>query len=924
MMPLNYIPIPLIFLLTFFVLHPVAIAQAPKSGGVDDAEWLTARSPLQIMPTSVCTRVNIRTLSGQCTSESQTIWGSARRPQFSYTAGASSLHPKTGLPSARDISNIVFDQRGLNTVNAHGLNQLFVFFGQFVDHNMVTTPQDPQERFDIPVPRNDRSLPPGSKMQFLRSMRARVDDSEGGGMDSNNDPVERPLNTLSSPLDLVGVYGAFDMRNFNLRGFNSGGGLSARMKTSPGNLLPLNEAKLVNAPDTSNRFFLAGDHRANEHTVLLAMHTLFVREHNRLVKLIRDSVGNIPGAAVYNAARAMNIAQFQKIVFEQFYPAAVGRDLPAYTGFNPNVNPTISDIFSGAAFRVGHTLVSKTVPRRNAQGNALPEIQMKDLFFRPASEFSPRLMDEVMRGTAHAAAQEVDAWVVDALRNQLFSKVPGEGDFDLIALNLQRGRDHALPSFNEVRRLFGIAPASNFREITRDRSTAARLSSAYRGNVNNVEAFVGLMAEDHEPGSTFGKTMIAIWEAEFTRLRDGDQFLYLRSDRFPALVRNNFKSWIDTVQRPGGVTLADIIVANSAITPDQLPSGDVFKTVKGNIGGSPVPSIQPSTSSITVFARSEGWDDGKSADIQINGKSVFGSKPSFPDAAQKGMNVAVIDEVSGQVLSVRRFNTWLSRAESSGLRRHVRGIPKGRVLAITVMDEASRNLDSETRSVLANRLGSKRIGDLNTRDSWCLITRVGYPEDMLHEAFSKRFDGGVEVMTDALSLPLPAPKPTPIRPTPRRSPTPLVEVSASSAGFDDGNKADIQVNSKSVFGTVAGGPTESRRGMNVAVIDENYGNVLSLEVFDTAESRSANSNFLDFLQEIPKGRILAIAVQENAGRFLSTGTKVFLTELGSKRIGDLEYRDSWCFVTRVGHADKQLEEGFSNRRAGGVEVKLRF
>lgn len=417
-------------------------------------------------------------------------------------------------------------------------------------------------------------------------------------MDGSND-IERPLNSLSSPLDLVAVYGASDTRNIALRG-TSGGSFLETLETSGDNLLPLNNGRFVNGPDTSNRFFLAGDHRANEHAVLTAFHTLFVREHNRLVSLIRNRVGNLPRVEIYEAARAMNITQFQKIVFEQLYPAAVRRPLPPYTGFRRDVDPTVSDIFSGAAFRVGHTMVSNIVPRLNAAGNRLSPIPMARLFFREASTFTSELMDEILRGTAHELAEEVDTWVVNALRNQLFQNVDGEEGFDLVALNIQRGRDHALPSFNEIRDLFGIPRATSFADITTDASVVGRLSRAYRGNVNNVEAFVGLLAEDHEPGSTFGKTMIAVWEAEFTRLRDGDQFLYLRTERFPNLVRAQFSEWIEKIQSTNGVTLANVIADNTRITSSQLPQTDVFKVEESS-------ASEPR--SIRIFVRSLRRDD---------------------------------------------------------------------------------------------------------------------------------------------------------------------------------------------------------------------------------------------------------------------------------------------------------------------------
>lgn len=580
-----FIPLPLLFFALFFFL-PLTLAQPPRLQGKDQ-QFLRPRTTTSYH--SVCPTVHVRTLTGECTSSLTATWGSAQRPQFSYlTPTATSVHATVGLPSARFVSNTIFNQQpGDSRFNSHGLNLLFVFFAQFVDHNMVTTPQNKADRMDIPIPDDDMpSVRARKTFPFERSMRANVGSSG----------AQRPLNTLSSALDLDAVYAANTQRNINaLRGFDATGEVSAFLKTSGDELLPLNMDKFVNAPDISNRFFIAGDHRSNEHPVLTAFHTIFLREHNRLVREIRNRVGTNVAHVLYDAARAMNIAQFQKIVFEQFYPSAIGSPLPPYTGYKPGVDATISDVFSGAAYRFGHTMVSNTVPRRNAGNVKLPSVPMAQLFFRTASTFSTSFMEDILRGTAHESAQEVDTYVVDALRNQLFENVDGEDGFDLISINLQRSRDHALPSYNRVRQLFGFPPAGTFSQITRKREVAERLSRGYNGRVDDVELFVGLLAEDHVPGSTFGRTMNAMWKREFTRLRDGDQFHYLLTDKLPPLVKNHFKDWIAKLQRREGITLKDIIIQNSGITDAQLPRS-VFKVSRVGVSSN-IPFNQPSGSS---------------------------------------------------------------------------------------------------------------------------------------------------------------------------------------------------------------------------------------------------------------------------------------------------------------------------------------
>lgn len=510
-----------------------------------------------------CSHLHYRSLSGRCTSSKKASWGQARLAQFSYFPRSTSVRPTgSNLRSAREVSNILSAQSA-NTVNKHGLNELFTFFGQFLDHNLVATPENKRDPLDIDVPASDSRLS-ARKLPFKRSVRR----ATGFGRS------RRPINILSSAVDLVAVYGPNPFRNRALLEFNHKRVMTGKLKTSRDGLMPLNTAGLRNSPDSSARFFLAGDHRANENPALLAMHTLFVREHNRLVDEIKKKIPLLKPQQLYELARKLNIAQFQKIVYEEFYPAILSRGLPPYRGFQPTVNPTVSDIFAGAAFRIGHTMVGMQIPRRGHRRQFRPR-EMNDMFFRPASSFSSVEMNNVIRGIAKSPAQEVDLKVVDLLRNFLFTNVRGETGFDLVALNIQRGRDHALPKFNQIRTLFGIPRAKDFGGISRNRRVADALSRAY-GHVDNVEAFAGMLAEDHRAGDGMGFTMGAVWRAEFARLRDGDRHFYLNLKSYPDLLRDHMTDEVTILLRKSHGTLRDIITRNTATTRTHLSARNIF------------------------------------------------------------------------------------------------------------------------------------------------------------------------------------------------------------------------------------------------------------------------------------------------------------------------------------------------------------
>jgi hypothetical protein len=96
---------------------------------------------------------------------------------------------------------------------------------------------------------------------------------------------------------------------------------------------------------------------------------------------------------------------------------------------------------------------------------------------------------------------------------------------DLVAINIQRGRDHGLPDYNTLRVAYGLSPVTSFADITLDTTLQAQLAAMY-GDVDNLDAWVGGLAEDHLPSASVGPLVHASMVDQFTRLRDGDRFFY--------------------------------------------------------------------------------------------------------------------------------------------------------------------------------------------------------------------------------------------------------------------------------------------------------------------------------------------------------------------------------------------------------------
>ncbi len=494
-----------------------------------------------------------RTLDGSGNNKEDPLIGSAhtnlkRLFASDYGDGESTL-AGADRPSPRVISNIVVEQDGV-TGNHLGASDYLWQWGQFLDHDIdLTDGVDPAEPADIPVPVDDQFFFAGSTISFNRSL-----------YDVGSVPRQQ-INEITAWIDASNVYGSSLDRLEALREPDS-----ARLKTSAGNLLPFNENGLANAGGDAATLYLAGDVRANEQVGLTVMHTIFVREHNRLVDQYAKEHPDWNDDRLFNKARRIVIAQMQVITFEEFLPALLGRNAIAkYGGYDSDIDASIANEFSTAAYRFGHSALSPTLLRLNADGTEYEggHLSLRQAFFRPDVLQEQGSLEAILRGLAAQECQTIDVRVIDDVRNFLFGEPPSSG-FDLASLNIQRGRDHGLPSYNDARREMGLEARSNFADVSTDPEVVTRLETAYQ-SVEDIDLWVGGLAEDPLPDSHLGEVFSIIVISQFEALRDGDRYWYERSlkDRELKEVRQT--------------RLADIIRRNSDVG-GELPD-DVFRVL---------------------------------------------------------------------------------------------------------------------------------------------------------------------------------------------------------------------------------------------------------------------------------------------------------------------------------------------------------
>jgi hypothetical protein len=475
---------------------------------------------------------DIRTYDGSGNNIANPDWGATfihlqRFAPSDYEDGISALAGEL-RPSARVVSNAVVNQDPDEFIpNSFNTSDFMWQWGQFLDHDIDLTDGN-QETANIIVPIGDPHFDPNETgVQVIPFSRAIFDSTTG--TDTNN-PREQE-NEITSWIDGSNVYGSDAERAMALRV----GPNSPLLKVSDGNLLPFNVDNLSNAngfvgdPTT---LFVAGDVRANEQVGLAAMHTLFVREHNRLARLLTRTMHGASPEEVFQSARRLVIAELQIITYDEFLPALLGSDTIApYSGYDDSINPSIFSEFSAAAYRLGHSMLSPEILRLDRRGQEIDEgnIALRDAFFTAPNILSERGdLAPIFRGLASQAHQRIDVKVVDDLRNFLFGS-PGQGGLDLPSLNIQRGRDHGLASYNDTREAMGLERLSEFNQITSDMEVSQTLQNTY-GSIDDIDLWVGGLAEEPavSQDSQLGELFTTILASQFTALRDGDRFWHER------------------------------------------------------------------------------------------------------------------------------------------------------------------------------------------------------------------------------------------------------------------------------------------------------------------------------------------------------------------------------------------------------------
>ncbi|CAK1546926.1 unnamed protein product [Leptosia nina] len=523
---------------------------------------LLEQCPLRGPPKCPPASKRYRTHDGTCNNVNRPRWGSTMTPVQRFLPPVYSdgiQAPRRSvfgsfLPSAREISALVHEDQN---VENPGITHLLMQWGQFLDHDMVSSSQSrgfngsvprcckdggrdfiPKEFLHpecmpIAVPLSDPFYGPRGVrcLDFIRSSPAPQEDCRIGWREQ--------INQVSAYIDGSPVYASSARQSDNLRLFRNGMLQYGRVQQRRPLLPTDRKDELCRGGAVSTDCFKSGDGRVNEQPGLVAAHIVWLRQHNRMATELSHLNPHWSDEKIYQETRKIVGAMIQHITYREFLPIILGSEVIRlfelepqkkgyYRGYNLKINPSPASSFGSAAFRFGHSLVQSSMVRFDRFHRPMANnVSLHEEHSNPANIWSMGAVDRLLLGMMNQPIQKRDEFITEELTNHLFQTSHFDFGMDLAAINIQRGRDHGVPPYTAWRDPCGLSTIESFDHLSRimPARVVRKLKALYR-HVDDIDLFTGGMAERPVIGGLVGPTFACIIAQQFSNLRKGDRFWY--------------------------------------------------------------------------------------------------------------------------------------------------------------------------------------------------------------------------------------------------------------------------------------------------------------------------------------------------------------------------------------------------------------
>uniref|UniRef100_A0A7E4VRZ8 peroxidase n=1 Tax=Panagrellus redivivus TaxID=6233 RepID=A0A7E4VRZ8_PANRE len=483
---------------------------------------------------NLCYHLSYRSFDGSCNNLQQPLFGAAFRPYIrhmpaEYDNGFSEPASfSSGIrPSPREASRVLLSSG--QVVSHDKFNSLLMQWGQFMSHDMAKTTLQPTANCPSCEPVPSKCIPvkitdKDTNANFKDRKCLKISRSAPVCGTGNPGKPREQLNENTAYIDGSQIYGSSSK---DLHKFRDGRtGFLKMDKFNNMLVLPFDHSKCSDA-STCSASFVAGDIRANLFIGLASMHVLFAREHNRVATVLQGLNPSWSGDRLFQEARKIVGAEIQAVTYREFLPRILGNSMPQvigpYKGYNPSVDATIANEFTTSAYRFGHGMLLERYPRTSENGQDIPQggFNFGEGVFKSNKIIFEGGIDPILRGFWTTPVKRPHR-MTPAITERMF------GTTDLGTLNIMRGREHGIPSYNKWRGFCGNTVAKTFDDL-KDHILDNNIRGALARNYpspDEVDLYVGAMVEDPVVGGLVGSTLACIVGDQFKRSRDGDRFYF--------------------------------------------------------------------------------------------------------------------------------------------------------------------------------------------------------------------------------------------------------------------------------------------------------------------------------------------------------------------------------------------------------------
>ncbi|CAL1295686.1 unnamed protein product [Larinioides sclopetarius] len=431
---------------------------------------------------------------------------------------------------------------------------MFTIYGQMVAHDLSRIQLLPVERGDCCLPENvDNphciriSIRPDD-MFYSQFNVTCMDLKRTVFCTTYNTPHREQKNMVTGMLDSSTVYGPTEEKAAAMRKYDGTGKLKSN-QTENGELLPTGKdpGDLFCFPEIEPDCFIAGDPRVNHHATLSSLHTIFLREHNRIATKLKELNPFWGEELLYQEARKINSAQLQCITYREYLPALLGPSVmdqfnlsvktePEGSKYNPEIRLGVSNEFSAAVFRL-HNMVASKIGALN--------LHFRNLYSNPELIRQGHMTD-IVKGICKVPSDEYGHLYSQDVTDYLNQRPINPYGKDLAAVDVQRARDHGLAPY-----IYFVNFCSGGKiNITSFDNLAPRLMSQHHAKilkknyatVEDVDLWAGVQMEHHLPDSELGPTTACILAKQFYISKFGDRFYFEHEEQKPSFTEDQRQS----------------------------------------------------------------------------------------------------------------------------------------------------------------------------------------------------------------------------------------------------------------------------------------------------------------------------------------------------------------------------------------------